>query len=75
MKPRIVTLGAAGLLILTLVIPMLIPDPPRTVLQGPELEDMEYTEAAFHNDEGLRLAGMMFLPLGDKRRAEAALTP
>ncbi len=47
-----------------LVLPFLLPKTERAPLDGPELVDLRYDEVSFSN-EGLMLAGLLFLPDGD----------
>ena len=61
-------LWAAGLIVLTLsvllLLPLALPQEQRAPLDGPELADFRYDEVSFSND-GLALAGLLFLPDGD----------
>ncbi len=47
-----------------LAIPFIIKPEPRASLQGPSLSEMDYVEI-FFNNEGLQLAGMLFIPEGE----------
>lgn len=58
--------GFLAMLIIPVLVTQLTKSDDRRRLQGVELDDTDYREVSFENaEQGLRLAGMLFVPEGD----------
>ncbi len=64
-KTRIVLIIILGLIAL-LILPLVMKDRTRSILIGPDLSEIEYSEITFENNtDSLKLAGMLLLPEGE----------
>lgn len=51
----------AGIILLILLLPFAVKDKSDAPLKGPSLDEMDYSEVTFHNDD-ITLSGILFLP-------------